>query len=270
MPTHVDRRPDIEFRRTDDSRLLLDVYRPAGATEPLPAVVYFHGGGWARGSRTDYAEDRLVPVAASGIVVASASYRFSDVAGWPAQLDDAAAAVEYVLDHADHLGVDSSRVGVWGASAGGHIATMLALHRDRPAIAAAVAFHAPTDLVALQTDPVDPGARLPAFLTGRATPPVPPEARLVEASAAGERLDALHAASPVACVGQDAPPLLLVTGNRDALMPVSQPRRLTALLAAAGVEHQLLVIDGATHEDPAFHTPAVLGAVAGWISVHQY
>ncbi|GAA4551051.1 alpha/beta hydrolase [Pseudonocardia xishanensis] len=266
MTLPVDHLSDIEFRRTGDTSLHLDVYRPRDVDGPLPAVVYLHGGGWARGSRTDYARDRLVPVAAAGMAVVSASYRFSDVAVWPAQLDDARAAVRYVIDHAAELDVDPARVGVWGASAGGHIATMLALDPERPPITAAVAFHAPSDLVALQTDARDPGAVVPPFAAGRPAPATPPEARLVGASAAGERLDALRAASPVAQVRPDAVPLLLVTGNRDAMMPLAQAFRLVTRLADAGVEHQLLIVDGATHEDPAFHSPAVLGAVHGWLT----
>jgi acetyl esterase/lipase len=266
MAVPVEHLPDIEFRRVGETPLHLDVHRPTTANGPLPAVVYLHGGGWAVGSRTDYVQDRLVPVAASGMVVVSASYRFSDVALWPAQLEDARAAVAHVIEHAAHLGVDPGRVGVWGASAGGHLATMLALHSERPPITAAVAFHAPSDLVAMQTDPRDPGAVVPAFAAGRPAPAIPPEARLVGASAAGERLDALRSASPVAHVRPDAAPLLLITGNRDAMMPSSQAHRLAARLAEAGVEHQLLIVDGATHEDPAFHSPAVLGAVFGWLN----
>ncbi|WPB89340.1 alpha/beta hydrolase [Streptomyces malaysiensis] len=271
---------DIEYRRTAGAQILrFDLYRPVRATEPLPAVAYFHGGGWTRGTRADYALDRLVPVAAAGVVVVSASYRFSQDSAWPAQLEDAAAAVDHVVAHAEEFGVDPARVSVWGASAGGHIATMLAVGRgvgaailpasSGRAIHAAVAFHAPADLIALQTEPTDPGALLPAFVTDPDAPRGHPEARLVGAMGPGERLDALRAASPVVHAGPSAAPLLLVTGNRDAMMPLSQPRRLASALAAAGVEHQLLIVDGATHEDSAFHTPAVLGAVTGWITAER-
>ncbi|MDL5156133.1 alpha/beta hydrolase [Actinomycetospora termitidis] len=269
MTVAVDRHPDVEYRRVGTSSLHLDVYRPRDADGALPAVVYLHGGGWARGARTDHAEHRLVPVAASGLVVVSASYRFSSTALWPAQLEDVLAAIAHVVEHAATYGADPARVGLWGASAGGHLALMAALSTDRPPITAAVAWFAPTDLVALQTDPVDPGAVTPPFAAGRAAPTTPPEAALVGATAAGRRLDALRYASPVAHVRPGAPPLLLVTGSRDAMMPSSQARRLLPPLEAAGVEHQLLVVDGATHEDPAFHTPAVLGAVSGWLSARR-
>lgn len=50
------------------------------------------------------------------------------------------------------------------------------------------------------------------------------------------------------------------------MVPLKQPRRMTLALADAGVPHQLLLVDGATHEDPAFHTTSVLGAVTGWLT----
>ena len=78
---------DIEYRAVDDSKLFLDIHRPDTDAE-VPCVAYFHGGGWARGSRKNYVDERLRLVAAQGIAVVSVSYRFTDVAIYPAQLED--------------------------------------------------------------------------------------------------------------------------------------------------------------------------------------
>jgi acetyl esterase/lipase len=261
------------FRSPEGHELTLDVHR-ADRDGPAPAVVYFHGGGWARGDRSAFAAERHHPLASRGITVVSASYRFSGEAAWPAQLSDARAAVQYVVDHAEALGVDPARVSVWGASAGGHLATMLGLLSGRtyaglsetfPAVWRAVAWFAPHDLVRLAGDEPEPDAVWPSAIPRPTADSLAPELRLVGAATAEEGRSALRGASPVQHVSSEAAPLLLVAGNRDAMMPLAQARRMARRLAEAGVVHQLLIVDGATHEDPVFHSDAVLGAVAGWV-----
>jgi acetyl esterase/lipase len=268
-------RRGVPYLHRADKELRADIYQPPCEGGMLPAVVYIHGGGWRRGGREDYAADRLLPLVEQGIVVVSISYRFSHEAVWPAQVADAADAVRWVLGQADELWIDSSRVSVWGASAGGHLASFLAMVSGRtalgmadpfPVVHSAVSFFAPFDLLALRSDPPDEGAVLPRFALGRPPDPERAEEALVGASAATHAADRLRSASPNSHVAPTAAPLLMLHGTADAMIPLAQPRRMATALADAGVRHQLLLVDGATHEDPAFHTPAVLGAVARWIT----
>ena len=103
MSTDVELIADIEYA---DS-LALDLYRPS-AVEPRATVLYLHGGGWAVGHRTAFAEERLVPVARHGVAIASASYRFTDVATYPAQVHDVKGAVRWLRAHASELGSRAS------------------------------------------------------------------------------------------------------------------------------------------------------------------
>lgn len=114
-----------------DARQLLDVYRPnpsvaSAVAAPLPMVVFFYGGNWTRGSRSDY---RFVgeALASAGAVVVVADYRLSPQVRYPEFVRDGALAMRWAFDNAPRLGVDSARVFVMGHSAGGHIAGMLAL-----------------------------------------------------------------------------------------------------------------------------------------------
>ena len=107
------------------------VYRPT-ADQDLPALVYFHGGGFVICNLDTH--DRLCRNLAneSGCVVVAVDYPLSPEHKFPAAVEDAYAATRYVAEHATEFGVDSSRIAVGGDSAGGNLATVVALMaRDR-------------------------------------------------------------------------------------------------------------------------------------------
>jgi acetyl esterase len=117
--------------------LAIRIYRPAGALKP-PAFIYLHGGGWVIGSLegADAVCRRLVN--ATECAVFSVDYRLAPEHKYPAALDDAFAAVEWVVAAADELGVDATRLVVGGSSAGANLAAAMSLRardRGRPPIA---------------------------------------------------------------------------------------------------------------------------------------
>ena len=129
----------IEFSRPGGVPLLLDLYLPAEdtAAKPVPAVVHFHGGGWRVGERSSLGPVTdgfsLAPferLAAAGFAVVSADYRLSSQAVFPAQLEDAKAAVAWLRTHAAEYNVDPDRIFAWGDSAGGHLACLVGLGAD--------------------------------------------------------------------------------------------------------------------------------------------
>jgi acetyl esterase/lipase len=121
---------DAPFARPDGVELLARVYRPRGEPErPLGALVYVHGGAWARQDRT---ADAILcrALAASGLVVVALDFRQAPDHRYPAAVADVAAGVRYVRAHAGRLGADPARIGLLGSSSGGHLAL---LHAVRPA-----------------------------------------------------------------------------------------------------------------------------------------
>jgi acetyl esterase/lipase len=258
---------DLVYATVDGLDLHLDLYLPE--SRPAPLCVWVHGGGWMRGSRADRSDERLVPMAASGVVVAAVQYRLSGQATLPAPLEDVRTSVRWLRAHAAEHGLDAERVGVWGASAGGHLASLLALTRDAAdaelgdsSVQAAVPWFAPSDLLRLADD-VPEGPRPPIF---RSPPPEPPfEARLLGARSAASRPDEARAASPMTHVHAGAPPFLLMHGDGDGFIPSEHSRRLAEALRAVGVEATLWLLHGANHEDPAFDEPATLAAVSGFL-----
>ena len=113
---------DLEYVAGGHARNKLDLYLPAKADHPLPVIVWIHGGGWLAGSKEGCP---AVPFVGKGYAVASINYRFSQHALFPAQIEDCKAAIRWLRANAKKYDLDASHVGVWGASAGGHLVALL-------------------------------------------------------------------------------------------------------------------------------------------------
>jgi acetyl esterase/lipase len=236
--------------------LQLDLWVPASATPPR-LVVWIHGGGWMMGDRR-YLPETLRPnqifdtLLAAGLAVATIDYRHALEATFPAQLHDAKAAVRYLRAHADALEIDTTRIGVIGESAGGHLAALVGLTASRAdlegshgvvgpssAVDVVVDWYGPSDFRTMprMTPPPHIAAKLEAAMH------TPPEDTLVAGLDDAARADA----SPIVHVTPEAPPFLLVHGTTDWLVPYAQSEQLHAALTAAGVESRLVPVEGAEH-----------------------
>jgi acetyl esterase/lipase len=243
--------------------LELDVFVPATAG-PVPCVVWIHGGAWLFGSRQQLplewrAGSLFQAIVDAGFAVATIDYRHSREAAFPAQLHDAAAALRYLAHFAPELGLDPERFALWGESAGGHLAALLALVTDPellgtdgvpaalPAVRAVVDFYGVADVDTMD-DPSEAFgpefvAELQAVATGPAWQPIDV---LLEGSpwpnAEGRRL-----VSPVHHVRADAPPFLLIHGDDDRVVPIEQSEQLQAALQGVGATAEFVRVPGADH-----------------------
>ncbi|MGV0745847.1 alpha/beta hydrolase fold domain-containing protein [Mycolicibacterium sp. XJ870] len=218
---------------------LIDVVISAPATRPLPAIIWLHGGGWRLGDRTGR-PDLTEHFATRGYVMASIDYRLAPATRHPGQLFDVRAAVRWLREHAPELGLDPDRIGLWGSSAGGHLAALAAVRSGvtqlpgEPATKTSAAVQAVVDGYG------------PADLTLAPAPDGSPEAALV-GGAVGERLDIARDASPALHVASGAPPILIMHGNDDTLVPAAHSVALYDALAAHGNAAVLYLIDGFGH-----------------------
>ncbi|MER5883353.1 alpha/beta hydrolase [Streptomyces sp. NPDC001941] len=236
----------------------LDVRVPA-ADGPVPVVVWIHGGGWLEGDRrypppTVPVELLYGTVLEAGLAVVSIDYRHSLEAPFPAQLHDVKAAVRYVRRFAAELGVDPDRIGVWGESAGGHLAALAGLlgagtdpelegscgvPDGDSSVRAVVDWYGPADLGLLLTHvipamPVDSGYPDPVVSLLGGTQ--------------DERAGLARAASPLTYVGPAVPPpFLLVHGTVDSVVPYHQSELLADALKGAGGEVTLQPVEAAEH-----------------------
>lgn len=212
--------------------------------------------------------------AARGFAMASIEYRLTGEAIFPAQLHDVKTAIRRLRSVASQYGFDGERIGVWGSSAGGHLAALTALSGDsvmepeRPEhgefstrVAAVLEGYGPMDFLRMDEQRPKPGTFTedPEAAHRPKGPPAAspdsPESRLIGAPI-HTRPDIARTASPLAYAKAGAPPFLILHGRSDSLVPMGQSELLFDALAATGNEATLLLIDGIGH--------AFLGRQDGW------
>lgn len=132
----------------------VDVYGPAGGPQPRPTVLLVHGGAWQIGDSTEWAAEAVSLVRELGWTAVAVNYRLAPAARWPAAYEDAAAALRLLHARADELGVDRSRIGAIGDSAGGQLAALLGEPAPgRPALRSVVTWSGVNDLASLVLQP---------------------------------------------------------------------------------------------------------------------
>lgn len=267
----VDVQSDVTYAEVEGTVLSLDLHRPRTPSPP-PVVVYLHGGAWQVGDKAEGAAERLSALAAHGIAVVSANYRLIEAALYPAQIHDAKAAVRWVRAHGDEHGLATERVGIWGASAGGYLASMVGLTADDPELEGSVG-DAATNASAVDAVVVWFGqsdlagsARRSGLETMILEPPVEPP--LFGLDSAEQYPDRLRDASPLARVHAAAPPFLIAHGDRDRVTPLLESFTLHDRLVREGRNSALLTVGGAGHEGAEFDAPANLAITAAFLMTH--
>jgi len=245
IPSSVQTRKDIEFARVASGPLLLDIYAPKVSTNKLPVIIWIFGGGWESGSK-DFCP--IAYIAARNVAIVSINYRLSNVAPYPAQIFDCKGAVRWLRANADKYHFDADHIGVFGASAGGHLAALLGttagnaeLEGDvggnlnfSSRVQAVCAFYPPTDLDLLVTNAADRDSA--TTMVGK-----------LLGGPLNQKLAKAALASPLRFVNRDNAPFFLLHGDQDTLVPVQQSELFYDALKKAGVEAHLVIVTGKGH-----------------------
>jgi acetyl esterase/lipase len=210
---------DVVIGKGGGTDLHCDIYRPPVGSEKRMALIHFHGGGFARGSK-DTLAGKVTPITARGYVSIAAQYRLTGVAKWPAQIDDVKTAIQWTRAHADSLGIDPKRIAIVGYSAGGYLALFAAGASDTQ-LAACVAFY--------------PAVELGKELAQTLLP-------------AGSDDAAVHAASPLTYVRAGFPPTVIFRGLADVTVPPESSERLLHTLRGVEVASEWHTFAGVPHE----------------------
>jgi acetyl esterase/lipase len=214
-----------------------------------------------------------LPLVTRGYAVASINHRFSQHAAFPAQIEDCKAAVRWLRANAKAHNLDPDRIGVWGASSGGHLVALLGTsggvkelegsgeNSDQSSrVQAVVDFFGPTDFLQMDAHAV-PGAFL------KHDPADSPESKLI-GGAIQENTEKAGRANPVRYVTKESPPFLIVHGENDPLVPIHQSQLLYDALKQAKVDVTFYRIAGAGHGSPEFNTAMMQAAVHAFFDRH--
>lgn len=222
------------YANYNGNELYLNFFRSRSAS--APCIIVFHTGGWDSGSPAEF-ESWNHFLASRGFSVAAISYRFAPHYKWPAQKEDALAAISFLKTNAEKFGIDSSKFILFGRSAGGQIAEAVAYSANDSAIKGCIAFYSPADLnfayehLSPEPDILDSRTLLHNYLGGS---PDDVRANYTDASSYDH-------------VSSSTPPTLLIHGAKDPLTWYRQSERLSKKLADNSVPNIYIELPWGTH-----------------------
>lgn len=253
---------DQVYSRVGGVARLADVYLPETSNSRLGVVIWLHGGGWRFGDR-HLAPDLLSFARDTALAAVSIDYRLSDEATFPAAIEDVKAAVRWVRSVADEFGFDGHRIGLWGSSAGGHLAACAALSRESEfltseyagvssAVQAVVDGYGPTNFGRIDAERAATttlGADAESLAIGEVLPASHPdsfESRFLGSPVTDTSVQ-VDLADPVHYVRGGGVPLLILHGQSDTLIPWGQSKYLFDALNAKGGETVLALFEKLGH-----------------------
>jgi acetyl esterase/lipase len=232
---------EITYCKVGGRDLRMDAYLPKnrGANKFAP-LIYIHGGAWLTGDKDEGPiEQDLSDLLTRGYAVFSINYRLGPFNQFPAQIEDCKCAVRSLRANAAKYSIDARRIGVWGSSAGGHLAALLGTTRgisqfegyagypeESSAVQAVATYFGPADLTTSDWSWIDKLGFLTIFGFSKNWP----------------------RASPITYVTRDDAPFYVIGGDRDDRVDVRQQQMMHAKLQAVGVSSELLVVKNCDHE----------------------
>jgi len=224
---------NLDYAGNGNIRQALDIYIPHNrVSEKLPVVVYIHGGGWRNGSK-NYA-GRVMPYIRTGRYIGVAiNYRLSDEAPILEMVYDCKAAIRYLKANAKKYGIDKNKIGVWGTSAGGHLAAMIGLtsasktlegdvgyyKKENGSVACAVDAFGPSDFVTqfkLVGENYKDNPRFESFFNND--------------------IEAVKLASPITHADGSCIPFYIYHGGNDKTVSINESEKLYDKLKASGAK----------------------------------
>lgn len=261
---------NVPYAKDTLKRHLLDIYLPPNATANTPLVIWIHGGAWMLNDKyadMGYMKNTVRSFIEKGYALASIDYRYSTTAIFPAQIQDCYEALEFLYTNASTYKIDKNRFALIGFSAGGHLASLLALSNNNnvtafyPAkkktnfqIQAVIDFYGPADFLSM-TAAGDPN------MTGD------PISTLLGAAPL-KRPDISKVASPCTYVDKNDPPFFIVHGEKDQSVPYQQSVLLQSYLNLANVKNELTIVKDAPHYGVMFDSDEIRTNLFAFLDKH--
>ncbi|WP_019506829.1 alpha/beta hydrolase [Pleurocapsa sp. PCC 7319] len=268
--------PNVEYAKYGDRRLKLNILMPVnqGEAPPRPLILYIKGGGWRRRNWNKLIPPQLAYFAHrdNRYVVAMVEHRHSMEAKAPAQVQDVKAAIRFMRANAEEYNIDPERIGIWGGSSGGHLASMIGTsdgvaefltedNQSQPSsVKAVVNFYGPTDFTQMN--------KYPTQMDHDAEDS--PESQVIGGPIQDPKYrELVQMYNPITYISKDKelPPFLIVHGDQDGKVPFNQSVLLYTALRDAGQDVTFYKIKGADHGKGVW-TPRVLNLVYDFFEQH--
>ncbi|MBT2654002.1 alpha/beta hydrolase [Bacillus sp. ISL-18] len=255
---------DLVYAEINGRQLFADLYLPKGKNEPLPVIIWLHGGGWRFGDRK-LGPDFTRFFTSKGYAMVSIDYRLSDEVIFPAQIQDVKTAVRWVKTIAGEYSLDRNKLGLWGSSAGGHLAALAAatepnefigenpLYPEKKSdVQAVVIGYGPVDFLK-----IDEQRELDGIIEEDPESVQIPKDKKTSDPDSFESLflgapiltcpESVKEANPLTYVKAGLPPFLIMHGLSDVAVPAHQSRLLYQELADKENDVSLYLIKGLGH-----------------------
>lgn len=247
---------DIEYVKRDGRSYRLDICQPKKLTSKVPAIILTHGGGFGRGSKKDL-RDECEALANIGYVGVAVDYRLTDVAPYPAQIDDVQYAVRWIRANADKYSIDPTKLGSLGGSAGGYLATMLGVRDTRDTTGGLSEFSSQVQVVINRSG-------VPMDATDASTLPDPngpfkdalSDITTTYLKGYTQTMELTREISAVTYVTRKSAPLLAVHSVNDQLAPIANAHAIVNALKAQGVEARVESFQGVGNAHGRSRLPA--------------
>lgn len=242
------KRQTYVYAKRGNRNLKLDMYRPAETGERAPVIIYLHGGGWRVGYRK-MIEPAFFEQVKRGYALVSVTYTFANKMPWPAQIHEVKAAIRWVRANADVYGFDPDKIVITGASAGGHLACVAGLsgngllegglgnNEHSSDVCAMIAYYPPADLRQLSEQ---------GWIANRSI-------RELIGGPIDAKADNLKSATPMTYARADAPPLYLMHGTADHVVPYPHALSLSEAITTSGGRVELITLENHGHADWRFN-----------------
>ncbi|MEZ5696073.1 MAG: alpha/beta hydrolase [Sphingomonadaceae bacterium] len=247
----------------------LDLILPANMPKaPAPVLLHVHGGGWIVGKKNEQALPLLREMARRGWVCVDIDYRLGPKNRWPAMIEDTLRAVHWTKENIAQHGGDPARIFITGGSAGGHLSSLALLCHDDPAfkpgfeqadcsLAGGVHLYGRYDFLDREGLWHGNHQRMIEWETQKVLPGPPDSAPAL-----------WDAACPIARVRGDSPPVWLIHGRHDTLIPNEEAQAMARRWREAGADVKLTELSGGQHAFDIFTSAVTVGhvqAVAKWL-----
>lgn len=235
LPENYQAMIDVVYTETPAWKGKLDFYYPTNSEGPTPVIINIHGGGWNHGKKES--QRGFGSFFKKGMAVANVEYRLESQAKAPAAVEDIRCAMAYLIRNAKKINIDTDKIVLMGASSGGHLALMAGLSenkslfdehcgtRERVRVRAIIDKYGVSDL-----RPVMWASSVKKWLGNES-----------------ENSDFAKSLSPIALVDAQSPPIFIVHGDADPIVPYVQSQELYSKLQSYDIPSKFITVQGGGH-----------------------